>query len=87
MIRSRWSQDSTVTLVREATIEDVKTFERRKADVEDKHRTEAHMRFVAKYEDTGKEFLADLAYLRADGGWTEILDTAAKIQPLVRGEG
>lgn len=52
--------------------------------VVDKERTADHMRFIARYEDNGKEFLADLAYLKATDGWREILDAAAKIQPAVR---
>jgi hypothetical protein len=73
VIHSRFG--GVVTLVRFATIGDVKTFERRKADKEDKLRTEGGWRFIARYED-GTEFLADVAYLRADEGLREILDTA-----------
>lgn len=69
-----------VTLVRFAKIEDVKTYERRRADKQDKERTADGWRFIAKYEDepgeSPKQFLADVAYLRADDGLKEILDAA-----------
>ncbi len=73
------------TLVREAVIADIKTFENRRTDREDRERHRMHMRFIAARSD-GREFLADLAFLRATDGWKEILDEAAKIQPALRPE-
>jgi hypothetical protein len=74
-------------IVREAVITDVKAFENRKVDKIDRERFEMHMMFICRYVNgkRTKEFLADLAYLRATDGWREIIDEAAKIQPLLRG--
>lgn len=69
-----------VTVVRKATVNDVKVFENRRPDKEDKSRTGGGMRAICRYVDTGKEFLADVAYLRADGGITEILDAFKSCQ-------
>lgn len=63
-----------VELVRVATAEDVRTFERRKVDAEDRQRTSDGWRAIAKRLDTGAEILVDAAYLRASGGWKEISD-------------
>jgi len=73
-------------LVRFATTADVKNYERRRADKQDKARTSEGWRFIAEWTDEaeptlrGKDFLADIAYLRADGGLAEILDEAAKLE-------
>lgn len=61
-----------VTPVRLATVADVKAYENRKPDKQDRDRTSEGWRAIFKYEDTGKEFLADAAYLRADEGFAEI---------------
>ncbi len=83
-------------LVRETTPADIRTFEGRKPDKQDKERFAMHMLWIARYVKIeaglieGKptsEFSTDLAYLRATDGWREIMDTAAKIQPALRPEG
>lgn len=80
-----------VVPVRLATLEDVKKFEGRKPDKQDRERTKEGWRAVFKYvqpdadeqgrrsrhpgeECIDKEFLADAAFLRADGGFAEIHD-------------
>ena len=83
-------------LVRLATIEDVKTFERRKVDKQDRERTRDGWRAIARYcaskcgfehanncgdENVDKETLVDAGYLRADGGWKEIADAFRALQP------
>lgn len=64
------------TVVRLATSADVKPFEGRKPDAEDERRSEEGWRAICRWEEPDKhersEFLADAAYLRADGGWREI---------------
>jgi hypothetical protein len=69
-----------VIVVRMATVEDVKTFENRKPDKQDRERTKDGQRIICRYlkgskgdELQGREFLADTAYLRADEGYREIM--------------
>jgi hypothetical protein len=81
-----------IELVRVATLADVKTYERRKPDKEDRNRTRDGWRAIARYTGTtvrgtspgeelhGKEILVDAAYLRADDGWKEISDAFHKLQ-------
>lgn len=78
MIYSRFGGE--VTIVRMATIEDVRSFENRKPDKEDRSRTVEGMRVIAARWD-GTEFLADVAYLKADGGWREIDAAIRKVRP------
>lgn len=88
-----------VELVRLATVDDVRTFERRKPDAEDRRRSRECWRAIARYcggpnrgsrnpnangcgdENVGKEILVDAAYLKADGGWSEISDAFHALQP------
>lgn len=71
-IATRFGEE--ITLVRRATLDDLKTFEgrSRRIDKHDRERTSEGWRAIAKYADTGKEILVDAAYVRATGGWTEI---------------
>lgn len=69
-IRARFGDP--IEFVRIATIDDVKAFEGRKPDKQDRERIAETYFVVARYLDNGKEFLADVAFLRATDGWTEI---------------
>ncbi len=60
-----------ITVVRRATVADVKEFEGRKVTKKDRERTNEGMRWIFQYQD-GKQLLADTSYLRADGGNKEI---------------
>lgn len=79
MIYSRFG--SVITLKRLATIEDVKTFENRRADKQDKERTAEHCRFIATFADDGKDRLVDVSFLHADDGIREIATAVRALLP------
>jgi hypothetical protein len=73
MIRTRMGE--AVELVRVATIDDVKTFECRRPDKQDRERTKDGWRAIARYVvggSTRSDILVDAAYLKATNGWAEI---------------
>lgn len=67
-----------VKILRRAVLEDVQKCDRRKPDKQDREALNAGsywiVDFVGTKERDGKERLYHLAYLRADGGFSEIDD-------------
>jgi len=74
MIYGRWGD--AVTVVRLATLKDVRTFDHRSPDAQDREMVRRGSYVILKRED-GAEMLANVAFLRADGGAHEI-DAAIK---------
>lgn len=72
MIYGRWG--GQVEPLRYGNIEDVKRLDNRKPDQIDRQNVENRCYVVCREVDTGRETLQGLAYMRADGGLTEILD-------------
>ena len=72
---------SPVTIVRAAVIEDVKKYDNRRPDKRDRSRVEDGGYLIARHIDTGKEYLTDIAFLRADGGLGEIVDAIEALYP------
>lgn len=71
MIYTRFG--NKIEVVRRATVADVRKFDNRRPDKEDRVRTADGWRAICRYLD-GREFLADVAFLKADGGYGEIHD-------------
>ena len=66
-----------VTIVRRGELADVEALDHRKPDDQDRRLAEAGSYVVVRRSD-GEEILYHIAYLRADGGAAEILDTLGK---------
>lgn len=64
-----------LSILRPAVLADVKKFDGRKPDAHDKRRIEEGQYVIVGYDDN-TEGLADLAMLKADGGWREIEEAA-----------
>jgi hypothetical protein len=63
----------TVTVERYATIADVKRLDGRKPDKQDRQMIENNAYVIVTSVDDGKERLYAIAFLRADGGLSEIM--------------
>lgn len=69
-----------VTIVRMGTLDDVRTFDRRKADKQDRDALAAGSYVITREVSSGQERLAHLAYLRADDGAAEIMCEVRRVQ-------
>lgn len=63
---------SEVTLERLAILEDIERLDGRKPDAHDRRRIQDECYIVVRRVADGRRILADVAYLRADGGLSEI---------------
>lgn len=71
-----------VTVVRLGTLDDVRTMEgRRRPDSADRVAVRTGSYVVVRHDDTGAENLYHVAFLRADGGWKEILAAIESAKP------
>lgn len=78
MIYSRFGE--VITIVRVGTVEDVKTFEKRKPDKDDRHNVSIGNYVVVKFPD-GREMLHSISYMKADDGFREIADAIKSADP------
>lgn len=77
MIYGRWGGE--VEIVREGTLDDVRTLDRRRPDKQDRSAIAHGSYVVIRHADDGREALAHLAYLRASGGLAEIQNAMAAV--------
>lgn len=76
MIYGRFGDE--VQILREGTIEDVKTLDKRKPDKQDRDCLES-CSYVVVLDSWGFERLYHLGFLRADGGFTEVVEAMRKV--------
>lgn len=78
MIYSRFGCECEI--VRRGTLEDVRTFDKRKPDADDRANVANGCYVIIRYKNTGEEALAAQCYLRADDGSKEITDALRAIE-------
>ena len=71
-IYGRWGGETRI--VRKAVLADVKRLENRKPDAHDRRRVADGCYLVTTSVDGSHEVLQDVAYMRADGGLSEIME-------------
>lgn len=77
MIYSRFGEP--VSIARLATLDDIDVFERRRPDAQDRFAIDLDALVIVRFHDGGEQ-LYNVAYLRADAGFSEIFNRVQELK-------